>query len=465
MDCRHYAGHINLCNPQIALTPNWTHIAILGAGESGVGAALLAAKYGLSVYLSDSKAVAEPYATELQRAGIAFDQEGHDEMRILQCDVVVKSPGIPNHIPLMQTITAQGVPIVSEIEFAARFTTAKLVAITGSNGKTTTTALTAHILEQAGIDVQVGGNIGKSFARLLAETPPAEVYVLEVSSFQCDHLIEFKPHIAIITNFSPDHLDRYNNRMEDYVAAKFSLLKNMDENDAFIYNTEDEWTQRMRATLQLNCRTYGFGMHPAEPSAAWINEHQNIIINNETIMNTEELALKGQHNARNSMASSMAARLLHVRKESIRDSLTNFDAIEHRLESLGTIRGVTFINDSKATNVNATWYALESVSKPVIWIAGGVDKGNDYTELMNLVEDKVKAIVCLGENNQKLLDEFTGHVKVITETRSMERAVKMAFSLADKNDTILLSPCCASFDLFDNYEDRGEQFKYWVRQL
>ncbi len=419
----------------------------------------------MQVYLSDAGVVNDRYARELNDAVIEFQSGGHDEARILSADVVVKSPGIPNHLPLIKKIEASGVSLVSEIEFASRFTDAHVVAITGSNGKTTTTALTGHLLKQGGINVQVGGNIGKSFARLLAQEPLAEVYVLEISSFQCDHLIAFKPRIAIITNFSPDHLDRYNNRMEAYVAAKFSLLKNMDENDIFIYNTEDEWTQRMRQSLKINCRSYGFGVYPAEQSHAWIDEHQNLIINNETIMKTQDLALKGQHNARNSMASSMAAQLLQVRKESIRESLTNFDAIEHRLESLGSIRGVTFINDSKATNVNATWYALESVSKPVIWIAGGVDKGNDYTELMDLVEHKVKAIVCLGENNQKLLDEFTGHVKVITETRSMEKAVKMAFSLADKNDTVLLSPCCASFDLFDNYEDRGEQFKYWVRQL
>lgn len=447
------------------MTSNWKHIAILGAGESGVGAALLAQTHGLSVYISDSKAAVEPYASELQTAGINLYEGGHDIERIAACDVVVKSPGIPNHIPLLASIASKGIPIVSEIEFASRFTKATLIAITGSNGKTTTTALTGHVLKQAGINVQIGGNIGKSFARLLAQEPPAEVYVLEVSSFQSDHLIEFKPKIAIITNFSPDHLDRYNNRMEEYSAAKFALLKNMDEDDIFIFNTEDDWTQRMRKTHDLKCQQLGFGMERTEETAAWINEHKHIIINNHDIMNMEELALKGQHNARNSMASSMAARLLHVRKESIRESLTNFDTIEHRLESLGSIRGVTFINDSKATNVNASWYALESVSKPVIWIAGGVDKGNDYTELMAMVEHKVKAIVCLGENNQKLLDEFTGHVKVITETRSMEKAVKMAFSLADKNDTILLSPACASFDLFDNYEDRGEQFKYWVRQL
>lgn len=447
------------------MIPHWKHIAILGAGESGVGAALLAHKYRMQVYLSDAGAVKDKFARELNEAGIDYQSGSHDEARIMNADVVVKSPGIPNHVPLIQKIEKAGIPLVSEIEFASRFTEAKIVAITGSNGKTTTTALTGHLLKQGGINVQVGGNIGKSFARLLAQEPPADVYVLEISSFQCDHLIEFKPHIAIITNFSPDHLDRYNYRMEDYVAAKFSLLKNMDENDTFIFNAEDEWTQIMRKNNRWPCRQMGFGAKKTEETIAWIDEHQYININIEKPMNIKDLSLKGQHNAQNSMASSMAARLLHVRKESIRESLTNFDAIEHRLESLGSIRGVTFINDSKATNVNATWYALESVSKPVIWIAGGVDKGNDYTELMNLVESKVKAVVCLGEDNQKLLDEFTGHVKVITETRSMEKAVKMAFSLADKGDTILLSPACASFDLFDNYEHRGEQFKYWVRQL
>ncbi|MCC5918788.1 MAG: UDP-N-acetylmuramoyl-L-alanine--D-glutamate ligase [Cryomorphaceae bacterium] len=445
---------------------NWKNIAILGAGESGVGAALLANKHGLNVYLSDSGTIKPNFASELAQAGIEAESGGHNLDKLSHADIVVKSPGIPGNISLVEKLKSMGKTIISEIEFAYHFTNATIIAISGSNGKTTTTALCGHVLQRGGLSVGVGGNIGKSFARLLAEEEEKDHYVLEVSSFQCDDLMDFHPHICIITNISPDHLDRYNYEVEAYVAAKFKLLKNMTPRDHFIFFVDDDWTQKMIDKLNPKCHLHGFGPQRKKTSNAWINEDKTITIDiNGDTMNIEHLALKGQHNANNSMASSLAARLLKVRKESIRDSLTNFDALEHRLESVGSIRGVNFINDSKATNVNSTYYALESVSKPIIWIAGGVDKGNDYTELMPLVQNKVKAIVCLGLDNQKLLEEFTGQVKVITETRDMERAVKMAFSLSEKGDTVLLSPACASFDLFNNYEHRGEEFKYWIRQL
>lgn len=442
-------------------------IGILGAGESGIGAALLAKKLGIDFYLSDKSPVHQRFAADVEKHQISCEEGSHNLEKLLQCDWVVKSPGIPNSAEIIKQITEAGIPVISEIEFASRFTQAKIVAITGSNGKTTTTSLTGHLLKEAGLKVGIGGNIGKSFARMLAEEEEKDIYVLEISSFQCENLVYFKPHIAILTNFSPDHLDRYNYRMEEYVAAKFMMIKNMDKEDHFIYNAEDEWTMK---TLENNppiCTCYGFGMQEHENTKAFINEDNHLILslNPNEIMKFEDRSLPGIHNSQNSMASAMAARLLQVRKESIRESLMNFDALEHRLEPAGSIRGVHFINDSKATNVNAAWYALESVSKPVVWIVGGVDKGNDYGELMSMVEDKVKAIVCLGLDNTKLLEEFTGKVKVITETRSMEKAVKMAFSLSEKGDTVLLSPACASFDLFNNYEDRGEQFKYWVRQL
>jgi UDP-N-acetylmuramoylalanine--D-glutamate ligase len=442
-------------------------IGILGAGESGIGAALLAKKLGIDFYLSDKSPVHPRFVADLKKHQITCEEGVHELEKLLKCDWVVKSPGIPNSAGIIQQITEAGIPVISEIEFASRFTQAKIVAITGSNGKTTTTSLTGHLLKEAGLKVGIGGNIGKSFARMLAEEEEKDIYVLEISSFQCENLEYFKPHIAILTNFSPDHLDRYNYRMEEYVAAKFMMIKNMDKEDHFIYNTEDEWTMKILENNPPICTCYGFGMQENENTKAFVNEDNHLILslNPNEIMKFEDRSLPGIHNSQNSMASAMAARLLQVRKESIRESLMNFDALEHRLEPAGSIRGVHFINDSKATNVNATWYALESVSKPVVWIVGGVDKGNNYGELMSMVEDKVKAIVCLGLDNTKLLDEFTGKVKVITETRSMEKAVKMAFSLSDKGDTVLLSPACASFDLFNNYEDRGEQFKYWVRQL
>lgn len=465
MDSCHHASYTHIRNAKTTVMAQ--KIGILGAGESGVGAALLAKKQGLEFYFSDLNPLAEKFQEELENNQIECEIGKHDIEQLLSCEYVVKSPGIPNKAPIVKAIKQAGIPIISEIEFAGRYTKAKIVAITGSNGKTTTTALTGHLLKQGGLSVGVGGNIGKSFARLLAEEEEKDIYVLEISSFQCDHLIDFRPHIAIITNFSPDHLDRYNYEMEQYVAAKFKLIKNMQASDYFIYNTEDEWTTKTITQYPPNCKCLGFSTHKNNQSHAWLDENNHLILSldNNEIMKFEERSLPGIHNAQNSMASSMAARLLQVRKESIRESLTNFDSLEHRLEPAGTIRGIHFINDSKATNVNATWYALESVSKPIIWIAGGVDKGNDYTELIPLIEKKVKAIVCLGIDNKKLMDEFTGRVKVITETRDMEKAVKMAFSLGQKGDTVMLSPACASFDLFSNYEDRGQQFKYWVRQL
>lgn len=441
-------------------------LVILGAGESGVGAAILAAKMGLKAWLSDAGPVKPKYKELLERHGIAYEENGHNEALILNAAEVVKSPGIPHKAPLVKQLLAQGTPVISEIEFASRYTNATLIAITGSNGKTTTTLLTYHILKKAGLNVGLGGNVGTSFARLVAEAE-YDYFVLEVSSFQLDDIRHFRPHIAVITNITPDHLDRYGYEMANYTAAKFRIGQNQTPADYLIYCQDDPETTGGIGLHKPAATLIPFSIREELPLGAFLNQQGEIVLqlNNTEPMSIHELALQGKHNTYNSMAAGLSARLLGIRKEIIRESLADFENVEHRLEPVLQISGIEFINDSKATNVNSTWYALESMNKPVIWIVGGVDKGNDYSQLQELVKQKVKAIVCLGTDNQKLLQAFKDSTEMMVETTSMEAAVKTAYTLGAKGDVVLLSPACASFDLFENYEDRGRQFKNWVRQL
>ncbi|KAB2813659.1 UDP-N-acetylmuramoyl-L-alanine--D-glutamate ligase [Phaeocystidibacter luteus] len=442
------------------------NITILGAGESGVGAAILAKKLGYRVFVSDKGAIAEHYAEELKKRGIEFESGQHDEARILKSKLVVKSPGIPETAPLIKKLREREKEIISEIEFGFLHQSGTIVAITGSNGKTTVTSLTHHILKNAGLDVGLGGNIGKSFARMVAEDPH-EYYVLEVSSFQLDDCYKFAPHISIITNITPDHLDRYDNKMENYVASKFRIIQAQKRDNHFIYCGDDMETIKGLGRFKIKPHAHAFSLeHKVDDGAYYDTEKEQIVLTIDLeSMNIDELALQGKHNTYNSMAAGMASRLLQIRKETIRESLSDFDALEHRLEPVMEIHGIEFINDSKATNVNSTYYALESMKKQVVWIVGGVDKGNDYSQLTPLVSEHVKAIVCLGENVQKIHDEFESEVELITDVKSMQDAVQAAYRFADKGDVVLLSPACASFDLFENYEDRGRQFKDEVRAL
>ena len=450
------------------------HLTILGAGESGVGAALLGIKTGWDVFVSDMGKIADDKRDELQQHQVEFEEGRHSEERILSSTLVVKSPGIPDTAPLIQQLQKQATPVISEIEFASRYTEAPIVAITGTNGKTTTTALTHHVLSHCGMDAGVAGNIGISFARLLASEEEKEVYVLEVSSFQLDGIDTFKPHIAVLLNITPDHLDRYNYQLENYVASKFRILMNQDGQNHFITNAEDpiiqEWmaSNSIPSQLHLISTERPVGALPNESHTGAGIENNLLHINTLTEpfnMKIQELALQGKHNLFNSMAAGVTARLFELRKELVRDSLMDFDNIEHRLEFVAKVHGITFINDSKATNINSTWYALESADKPLIWIAGGVDKGNDYSELYDLVDGKVKALICLGKDNQKLKEAFAGRIDPIIEVGSADEAVKLAYDLGHQGDTVLLSPACASFDLFSSYEDRGHQFKQAVRRL
>lgn len=442
------------------------NITILGAGESGVGAAILAKKLGYRVFVSDKGPIAEHYAEELKKRGIEFESGQHDEARILKSKLVVKSPGIPETAPLIKKLREREREIISEIEFGFLHQSGTIVAITGSNGKTTVTSLTHHILKNAGLDVGLGGNIGKSFARMVAEDPH-EYYVLEVSSFQLDDCYKFAPHISIITNITPDHLDRYDNKMENYVASKFRIIQAQKRDNHFIYCGDDIETIKGLGRFKIKPHAHAFSLdHKVDDGAYYDTEKEQIVLTIDLeSMNIDELALQGKHNTYNSMAAGMASRLLQIRKETIRESLSDFDALEHRLEPVMEIHGIEFINDSKATNVNSTYYALESMKKKVVWIVGGVDKGNDYSQLTPLVSEHVKAIVCLGENVQKIHDEFESEVELITDVKSMQDAVQAAYRFADKGDVVLLSPACASFDLFENYEDRGRQFKDEVRAL
>jgi len=437
-------------------------IVVLGGGESGLGAALLAKQKGFDVFLSDFGTIKEKYQQELNEAGIDWEHEKHTVEKIFSADKVVKSPGIPEN-DLIAKIRSKEIEVLSEIEFASRFCQGKIVAITGSNGKTTTATLTHHLLKSAGMDVALAGNIGDSFARLLTEGDH-EYWVLELSSFQLDDIKVFRPHIAILLNITPDHLDRYAGKMENYAESKMRISANQEASDYFIYWGEDLWIAKYLDSVQADL--IPFGEKALERGAYIEKEEIKINIKREPlIMTIHELALQGKHNSYNSMAAGIASKLLGVTNEIIRECLSNFEKIEHRLEPVLKVHGVDYINDSKATNINAVWYALDSMTKPVIWICGGVDKGNNYNELLPLVKDRVKAIVCLGANNAKLISDFDGHIEIIEDTHSMSEAVKVAYKLASKGDAVLLSPACASFDLFVSYEDRGRQFKRAVRDL
>ena len=440
-------------------------LVVLGGGESGVGTALLGKAKGYEVFVSDKGNIKAKYREVLINNEIDWEDERHSEAKILNADIVMKSPGIPPKVEIVQRLIAADVPVVSEIEFASKFTDATIVGITGSNGKTTTASLTYHILNQE-LNVGLAGNIGDSFAKQVLYSDN-ENYVLEISSFQLDDCITFKPNIAIITNITPDHLDRYDNKFENYIASKFRIAMNQDANDYLIYDGDDEVIVNWLTNHPVQSRLLPFSLTRTIENGAYL-EKENIKItidNNQIIMPTKDLALEGKHNIKNAMAASTVAHLLRIRKQTIRESLENFHGVEHRLENVLKINKVQYINDSKATNVNATYYALESMDAPTVWIVGGQDKGNNYEELFPFINEKVKAIICLGVDNQKLLEKFSSMVDVIIETQYMSEAVKIAYKLAESGDNVLLSPACASFDLFENYEDRGRQFKDSVRNL
>ncbi|MEY2739420.1 MAG: hypothetical protein RL259_1329 [Bacteroidota bacterium] len=442
-------------------------LVVLGGGESGVGTAILGKQKGYEVFVSDFGKIKDNYQEVLTSNEIVWEQEQHTEALILNADVVMKSPGIPDKAPIVKKLIERGISVISEIEFAAPFTDAVTVGITGSNGKTTTTLLTYHVLKQGGLNVGLAGNIGKSFAWQVAENKH-DVYVLELSSFQLDGIINYKPHIAIITNISPDHLDRYNYDYSLYIASKFRITKNQTATDYLIYDQEDEAIQNWlnQNTIKAHKVPFKLGVTPEQEGAYLEKDNLYSTINNDLFtMPINELALEGKHNIKNAMAATAVAQLLKIRKQTIRESLTNFQGAEHRLEKVLKIQGVQYINDSKATNVNSVFYALDSMTTPTVWIVGGVDKGNDYDELMPLVREKVKAIVCLGVDNTKISNTFNNVVDIMVETTSMTEAVQIAKRLAEKGDSVLLSPACASFDLFENYEDRGNQFKQAIYNL
>lgn len=434
-------------------------IVVLGGGESGFGAAYLAKKKGLEVFLSDKGLIKEDYKKLLLDAGIEYEEGKHDEDRILAADWIIKSPGIPKKAEIISKINKKGIRLSSEIEFASEFTDAKIIAITGSNGKTTTTSLIYHILKNDDLKVGLGGNIGKSFAKQVADEN-FDYYVLEVSSFQLDDIQNFRPYISLLLNLSQDHLDQYNYNYEEYALAKFRIAENQENDNFFIYNKDDEMSMNLLEKLEIKAKMIPFSLKEKLKEGGYLTEDKMVVkLRDEFSMKIDELALVGNHNVANSLAASIAGKILKISNESIRNSLTTFQAVEHRLEQVAEINGVRFINDSKATNVNATYYALESMKQPTVWIVGGTDKGNDYTEIEDLVKRKVKAIVCLGLDNQKIIDFFKEKKELIYSTSSMEDAVKTAKSLSKSGDTVLLSPCCASFDLFENYEDRGNKFK------
>ena len=441
-------------------------LVVLGGGESGVGTAILGKKKGYEVFVSDFGIIKENYKEVLTINNIQWEDQQHTEALILDADVVMKSPGIPEKAPIVKKLLALAIPVISEIEFAFPFTNAKTIGITGSNGKTTTTLLTYHLLKQAGINVGLAGNIGKSFAWQVAENNH-DVYVLELSSFQLDGIVDYRPDIAVITNLSPDHLDRYAYDYNLYIASKFRITKNQTENDFLIVDHDDVEINKWFQKNKTKANTLSFSIQQELEEGGYLeNKNLNSKINNDLFtMPVNELALEGKHNLKNAMAATAVAQLMKIRKQTIRESLSNFQGAEHRLEKVLKIQNVQYINDSKATNVNATFFALDSMNTPTIWIVGGVDKGNDYDELMSLVREKVKGIICLGVDNQKLFNTFNSVVDVMIETTSMTEAVKIAQKMADKGDTVLLSPCCASFDLFENYEDRGRQFKNAVHNL
>ena len=441
-------------------------LVVLGAGESGVGTAILGKKQGYDVFVSDFGEIQGSYKEVLIINGIAWEEGKHTEELILNADVVMKSPGIPDKSPIVKQLKEKGVSVVSEIEFAAPFTEATTIGITGSNGKTTTTMLTYHLLKSAGLNVGLAGNIGKSFAWQVAENK-YDVYVIELSSFQLDGIINYKPHIAVITNISPDHLDRYNYKYQNYIDSKFRVTMNQTEEDFLIYDYNDEAISEWLKNNNTKAKLIPFSLTDNFKEGAYIkNNKMDVKINQEEFtMETEYIALEGKHNIKNAMAATSVAKILQIRNATIRESLSNFQGVEHRLEKVLKIQNVQYINDSKATNVNATFFALDSMNTPTVWIVGGVDKGNDYNELMSLVREKVKAIICLGIDNKKIIDVFGSVVDIMVEVDNMNDAVRMAQRLTEKGDTVLLSPACASFDLFENYEDRGRQFKQAVKNL
>ncbi|MCH5242367.1 MAG: UDP-N-acetylmuramoyl-L-alanine--D-glutamate ligase [Muribaculaceae bacterium] len=435
-------------------------LVVLGGGESGVGSAVLGKDKELEVFLSDFGTLSDSYRKVLEEENIEYEEGKHTEEKILNADIVVKSPGIPPTAPIVKKLVEKGIPVISEIEFAAAYTNSKMVCITGSNGKTTTTLLTYHILKKAGIDVGLAGNVGKSLALQVARDPHA-IYVIELSSFQLENMYKFKANIAVILNITPDHLDRYEYKMENYAAAKFRILQNQTKDDFFIYWQDDPMIIQQIQNVQGEALRLPFGIDKEEDTAAYLD---NGIVRFSTPMDVweiprDKISLPGLHNLYNSMAAGLSATALNIRKECIREALEDFEAVEHRLEYVATIDGVRYVNDSKATNVNSTWYALESMNTPVVLILGGKDKGNDYSEIEELVKSKVKAIVCMGLHNEKLIDYFSGKVPEIRDTHSLEDAIKACRELSAEGDTVLLSPCCASFDLFTSYEDRGRKFK------
>ncbi|HZL08520.1 MAG TPA: UDP-N-acetylmuramoyl-L-alanine--D-glutamate ligase [Prolixibacteraceae bacterium] len=439
---------------------------ILGAAESGVGAAILARKQGFDVFVSDFGTIKDKYRKELTDRQFDFEEGKHSEEKIIHADVVIKSPGIPDKAPLIVKLKEKGVPVISEIEFAGRYTSAKKICITGSNGKTTTSLLTYHMLQKAGYNVGLAGNVGQSMAWQVAEND-FDYYVIELSSFQLDGMFEFKAEIAVLLNITPDHLDRYDYKMQNYIDSKFRITQNQTADDIFIYCSDDPVVKHEMSTRKLaaRCIPFGLGLPPAEGAGVLNN---NLIINweqNNFTMSILDIALQGGHNTYNSMAAGISGKAVNIRNVKIRESMADFKGVEHRLERFLRVHGIEFINDSKATNINSTWYALESMSQPTVWIVGGIDKGNDYSQLLELVKSKVKAIICLGTDNSKIMEAFKNVGIDMVEAQSMEDAVRSAYYLAKNGDTVLLSPACASFDLFENYEDRGRQFKLAVREL
>ena len=442
-------------------------IVILGGGESGVGAAILSHTKGYDTFLSDSGTISPKYKSRLDEYGIEWEEGKHSVEHILCADEVIKSPGIPNDAPIIEKLRSKNIPVISEIEFAGRFTNAKMVCITGSNGKTTTTMLTYHILKEAGIDVGLAGNVGRSLALQVA-IEPHDVYVIELSSFQLDNMYDFKANIAVLLNITPDHLDRYDHKMENYVAAKFRILQNQTGEDSFIFWENDPIIAAQLKRLKIEAKMYPFSEEYDPDAAAYIDPQGEMVLKkggDNLVIDKNDLALKGLHNVFNSMAAGLSASILDIKKDVIRHALEDFEAVEHRLEYVKTVDGVRYVNDSKATNVNSCWYALESMTTPVVLILGGKDKGNDYSEIEKFVKDKVKAIVCLGVDNRKLHSFFDGKIPVVEDASSMAEAVEKCRNLASEGDTVLLSPCCASFDLFKSYEDRGCQFKECVNAL
>ena len=441
-------------------------LVILGGGESGVGTAILGKQKGWEVFLSDKGSLKPHYRETLNKEGIQWEEGAHTEEKILSADVIMKSPGIPDKAPIIKKAHEKGIAVISEIEFASQYTDSLIVGITGSNGKTTTTLLTYHIFKEAGLQVGLGGNIGYSFAELVAtENPP--YYVLEISSFQLDGIEHFAPHIAVLLNITPDHLDRYDYKFENYINSKFRIAMNQTENDYLIYDADDEVITQWLSTHTIKSKLIPFSIEKELPQGAFLKDNKIYIMleNQTTEIDVEEISLRGKHNIKNTMAASVAARLVNIRNNSLRESLKGFKGAPHRLEEVKVVDGVTYVNDSKATNVNSVFYALDTIKTPIVWIVGGQDKGNDYNSLLPYVHEKVRAIVCLGVDNSPIIQSFHNTIGTLVETRSMDEAVKLAQGFAQEGDTVLLSPACASFDLFKNYEERGDLFKVAVQKL